>query len=106
MAASKPPNCRFEISDAEEEWTYTRLFDYIHGRALVSCFRHPPSVLSSIFNHLSPGGYFEFQDPIMPLKSIDGTLSGTALDEFQTNCMEAAEKLGRPGRMARTMGNG
>jgi len=32
----------------------------------------------------------------MPLKSIDGTLSGTALDEFQTTCMEAAEKLGRP----------
>jgi hypothetical protein len=32
----------------------------------------------------------------MPFKSDDGTLLGTALDEFQTLCMEAAERLGRP----------
>lgn len=32
----------------------------------------------------------------MPLKSIDGTLEGTALDEFQKSCMEAAAILGRP----------
>ena len=93
---SVPPNCRFEIDDAEEEWIYSQPFDYIHGRALVSCFKDPPSIISSIFTNLTPGGYFEFQDPIMPLKSIDGTLTGTYLDEFQTQCMAAAEKLGRP----------
>jgi trans-aconitate methyltransferase len=93
---SVPPNCRFEIDDAEEEWIYSQPFDYIHGRALVSCFKDPPSIISSIFTNLTPGGYFEFQDPIMPLKSIDGTLTGTYVDEFQTQCMAAAEKLGRP----------
>jgi trans-aconitate methyltransferase len=93
---SVPPNCRFEIDDAEEEWIYSQPFDYIHGRALVSCFKDPPSIIASIFANLTPGGYFEFQDPIMPLKSIDGTLNGTYLDEFQTQCMAAAEKLGRP----------
>ncbi|KAE9373877.1 S-adenosyl-L-methionine-dependent methyltransferase [Stipitochalara longipes BDJ] len=91
-----PPHCRFEIDDAEEDWVYTRSFDYIHGRALISCFRDPPSVIAKIFANLTPGGIFEFQDPIMPLKSVDGTLAGTALDEFQTSCMEAADKLGRP----------
>jgi hypothetical protein len=93
---SVPPNCRFEIDDAEEEWIYSQPFDYIHGRALVSCFKDPPSIIASIFSNLSPGGYFEFQDPIMPLKSINGTLTGTYLDEFQTQCMAGAEKLGRP----------
>jgi hypothetical protein len=32
----------------------------------------------------------------MPLKSVDNTLAGTALDEFQSSCMAAAERLGRP----------
>lgn len=100
---STPPNCLFEIDDAED-WAYTRPFDYIHGRALVSCFRDPPSVIAKIFANLTPGGIFEFQDPIMPLKSIDGNLSGTALDEFQTSCMEAAEKLGRPWTNGRNYG--
>ena len=52
--------------------------------------------MRSIYENLTPGGYFEFQDPIMPLRSVDGSLTGTALDEFQTTCMEAAEMLGRP----------
>ena len=52
--------------------------------------------MRSIYENLTPGGYFEFQDPIMPLRSVDGSLTGTALDEFQTACMEAAEILGRP----------
>jgi hypothetical protein len=91
-----PPNCRFEIDDAEEEWIYSQPFDYIHGRALVSCFKYPPSIIGSIFANLTPGSYFEFQDPIMPLKSIDGTLTGACLDGFRAQCMVAAEELGRP----------
>lgn len=93
---SVPPNCRFQIDDAEEEWTYPCKFDFIHGRALISCFKDPAYVVSSIYANLAPGGYFEFQDPVMPLKSADGTLEGTSLDEWQTACMTAAEKLGRP----------
>ncbi|KUJ09365.1 S-adenosyl-L-methionine-dependent methyltransferase [Mollisia scopiformis] len=91
-----PANCRFEINDAEEEWIFSQPFDYIHGRALVTCFRDPPSVIASIYENLVPGGWFEFQDPIMPLRSIDGSLEGTAFDEYQKLCMEAGTKLGRP----------
>jgi trans-aconitate methyltransferase len=91
-----PPNCRFEINDAEEEWSYKEPFDYIHGRALLTCFKDPRSILASVFANLTAGGYFELQDPIMPLKSIDGSLDGTHLGEFQTQCMAAAKALGRP----------
>lgn len=34
-----------------------------------------------IFDALAPGGYFELQDPSFPMKSDDGTLEGTALEE-------------------------
>lgn len=71
--SSVPPNCQFEINDAEEEWIFNKQFDYIHARAMVSCFRDPPSVLRSIYDSLEPGGWFELQDPIMPLRSVDGT---------------------------------
>jgi trans-aconitate methyltransferase len=94
--SSVPPNCHFEIADAEEDWNFSQPFDYIHARAVVSCFQEPPSVIDKIYENLAPGGWFEFQDPIMPLKSIDGTLDGTNLDQFQRHCMSAAEKMGRP----------
>lgn len=93
---SVPPNYHFETDDAEEEWVYSQPFDYIHGRALVSYFKHPPSIIAKIFANLTPAGYFEFQESIMPFKSIDGALAGTALGEFQIPCMAAAEKLRRP----------
>jgi hypothetical protein len=40
----------------------------------------------------------------MPLKSVDGTLNGTYLDEWQTACMAAAEKLGRPWTNSKNFG--
>lgn len=79
----------------EDEWNFQK-FDFIHARAILSCFSDPPSVIDKIYEHLMPGGWFELQDPIMPLKSIDGTLEGTNLDKFQKKCMAAAVKLGRP----------
>lgn len=33
-----PPNCKFEIDDAEMEWTYqANSFDFIHVRSLFGC---------------------------------------------------------------------
>lgn len=29
---SVPPNVRFEVDDVEEDWLYSRPFDYIHLR--------------------------------------------------------------------------
>lgn len=30
------PNLKFEIDDIEEEWTWSRPFDYIHSRHMTS----------------------------------------------------------------------
>lgn len=61
---------------------------------MLSCFRDQRNVLANIWNNLAPGGYFELQDPTMPLRSIDGTIEGTALDYWQKNTIAGAKNLG------------
>ncbi|PQE23062.1 hypothetical protein CJF32_00004447 [Rutstroemia sp. NJR-2017a WRK4] len=90
-----PPNCSFEVNDAEEPWTYSQKFDYIHGRAMLSCFSSPSSVIKSAYSSLRPGGYLEMQDPQMPITCIDSSLEGTALQEWGRLSCLAAEKRGR-----------
>ncbi|THV49750.1 hypothetical protein BGAL_0181g00230 [Botrytis galanthina] len=90
-----PPNCSFEVNDAEEPWNYSRKFDYIHGRAMVCCFSDPAGVINSAYDSLRPGGYFEMQDPQMPIVSIDSSINGTSLEEWvRVSCL-AAERRGR-----------
>ncbi len=33
---------RFEVDDAEDEWAFSTKFDYIHSRAVLTCFKDPP----------------------------------------------------------------
>ncbi|PMD34276.1 hypothetical protein L207DRAFT_588874 [Hyaloscypha variabilis F] len=61
-----PKNCRFVVSDAEISWSFTEKFDFVHGRALLACFRDPRQVLSEAFDALAPGGYLELQDVAQP----------------------------------------
>lgn len=89
-----PPNCRFEVDDAEDEWNYTQKFDLIHGRAIVTCFKDPSTVIKSAFENLNPGGYLEFQDCVLPMRDIDGTLQGTSVDNWQTQTISSAGKMG------------
>lgn len=51
-------------------------------------------MIDSAFKALTPGGYLEFQDLILPMRSFDGSLEGTALDEWQTRTIEAAANMG------------
>jgi hypothetical protein len=92
--SSVPRNCFFEVDDVEDEWNYSHKFDLIHGRAMVTCFKDPAKVFKSAFDSLVPGGYFELQDVIVPMRSIDNTLEGTAVHEMSLRCMRAAENLG------------
>jgi trans-aconitate methyltransferase len=77
---SVPPNCRFEVDDAEDEWHYSQPFNYIHGRAMFSCFKEPLSVFKKAFDALAPGGYLEMQEIYFKTHSVDGTHEGSALE--------------------------
>ena len=91
-----PPNCQFEIDDAEDEWTYSKEFNFIHMRGMMTCFTDPRSVLEKAYNQCAPGGYLEMQDGVFPMHCHDDTLEGTALDTWGKACLEAGAKIGRP----------
>jgi len=91
---SVPPNCQFEVDDFDDDWNYSKTFDLIHGRAMVTCFKEPLRVIQSAFNALSPGGYLELQDMVIPFRCIDDSLKGTKIEEWQNKTMEASVKMG------------
>lgn len=91
-----PANCTFEVSDAEEPWDYTYKFDYIHGRAMLSCFRDPSYIIHQAYASLRPNGILEMQDPQMPITCIDSSMDGHPLAEWGVQVCRAAENLGRP----------
>lgn len=42
-------NCEFVREDSEEPWVHDRLFDYIHMRAVVTCFTDMTTVIRHAF---------------------------------------------------------
>jgi hypothetical protein len=92
---SVPPNCSFEVDDAEDPWVFPQKFDYIHGRALMSCFKNHKTVWENAFKALRPGGILEIQDVQLPLKYVDSSGEGTALKLWNDRFMAGALALGR-----------
>ncbi|KAF4840238.1 Secondary metabolism regulator LAE1 [Colletotrichum siamense] len=91
-----PDNVRFEIDDLEEEWIYSRPFDYIHHRLLNSCINDWDVYLTKIYENLVPGGYVELQEGEIRLMSDDDTLPADSdLAKYIDLLQEAAEKNGR-----------
>lgn len=91
-----PTNCRFEIDDAEDEWVFAEKFDYIHGRALLSCFKDPASVLQQAYKSLAPGGYLEIQDGAFPVSYIGEPPVDSAIYKWNEIVVAGAAKSGRP----------
>ncbi|KAL0939646.1 methyltransferase domain-containing protein [Colletotrichum truncatum] len=92
-----PPNCRFEIDDVEKDWTWTEPFDFIFCRGMTSCFADPAKIAESCYKALTPGGWLEFGELIMPLGCDDDTVPADShLRRWHELATEAAEKLGRP----------
>ncbi|KAK7732242.1 hypothetical protein SLS53_008531 [Cytospora paraplurivora] len=95
-----PPNCDFEVDDAEDPWVWGPgeggrggRFDLIHGRALAACFRDPDFVVNSAAGALAPGGWLEFQDIVIPLRCLDRGWDGSSVQrwgELMTGCARRA----------------
>jgi SAM-dependent methyltransferase len=92
-----PPNCTFEVDDAEDEWLFRTPFSYIHARAILSCFKDPLHVIQSAYNALSPGGILEFQDPQFPFDFADPQPpDDSPYVRWQKLILESGEKSGKP----------
>jgi len=77
-----PPNLRFEIDDADDDWVYSYRFDYIHGRYILPFVNDIPKMLRNVYESLNPGGYVEIMETLMLMEAIDASLEGTAVDRW------------------------
>ncbi|KAJ4182283.1 hypothetical protein NW767_013864 [Fusarium falciforme] len=92
-----PPNCTFEIDDAEKDWTWSQKFDYIFVRLMVGSLADWDKFTRKCFENLEPGGWLEVIDPTFPAKSDDGTLKPTSpLNRWDELTSKGAANLGRP----------
>ncbi|TDZ16701.1 Secondary metabolism regulator LAE1 [Colletotrichum orbiculare MAFF 240422] len=95
-----PPNCKFQIDDIEQPWTWSEdFFDYIHIRHLEASIADWPALYAQAFEHLKPGGYIEIKEFEV------GHLSQAYGDDLPEDhihnrtakiMLQAAERLGKP----------
>jgi SAM-dependent methyltransferase len=90
-----PPNLKFEVDDFEAPWNWPQKFDLIHGRMLNCSFADGKRLFQQAYDALKPGGWIEFQDAYMPIRSDDGTLDGTRFEQWTGKFADAMAKIGR-----------
>jgi SAM-dependent methyltransferase len=95
-----PPNCKFEVDDYEEPWTFAQKFDFVHGRMLAGSVGDGEALFRQVYDGLIPGGWFELQDFAFPVRSDDGTMNGTSFEELNENLCKALRILGRDAGLA------
>ncbi|KAH7316773.1 S-adenosyl-L-methionine-dependent methyltransferase [Stachybotrys elegans] len=92
-----PPNCRFEIDDLEEEWTWSVKFDFIMCRMMLGSFADFPRIVQKAYDNLEPGGWLEIQDLAIPARCDDETLAPDSyLMSWSNYILQAAANAGRP----------
>jgi SAM-dependent methyltransferase len=97
-----PPNVRFEIDDASDNWTYPdNFFDLIHVRSMYGAFSDWPGFYASVLRHLKPGGYFDQLEMSIQFRSHDGSVTDDhVLAVWSKIFIDAGEKFGKTFRIA------
>lgn len=92
-----PPNLRFELDDAQLEWTYQpNSFDFVHLRTLQGSIGDWPALYSQAFKCIKPGGWIQDMEMSIMWKSDDGTVTDDhLLNEWSRISIEAAKKIGK-----------
>jgi SAM-dependent methyltransferase len=60
--SSVPPNVKFYVEDAEDEWTFDKGFDLVHGRMLAGSIGDWTEFFRRAFGQLKPGGWLEMNE--------------------------------------------
>ncbi|KAK1994669.1 TAM domain methyltransferase [Colletotrichum falcatum] len=91
-----PSNVRFEVDDVDEEWTFSRPFEYIHSRFMTASIGDWGEYIKKCYSNLTPGGYLELQDADIMPRSDDGLLPKDAqIIKFANLLKEVSLKIGR-----------
>ena len=96
-----PPNCRFEVSDCTEEWTFPAgHFDFIHVRSLYGSIVDWPAFYKRVYTHLKPGGWFEQVEYSVDWVTDDDSIpEGHIFRDASAYYVEAGERMGRTFRI-------
>ncbi|KAI0526402.1 S-adenosyl-L-methionine-dependent methyltransferase [Xylaria bambusicola] len=87
------PNCRFEVTDFNKEWSYDVKFDFIHLRHYG---RLPKKdVVTSIYETLSPGGWAEFTEWIISVQFTQGSSTSISVHKWMSCWNSGLLELGR-----------
>ena len=92
---SIPPNVEFQVDDVEDEWTYSKPFDYIHSRAMNGAVIDWATFFKRAYANLTPGGWFESQEFGL-MTCDDSTIDGTSLATGLEIIDKGSKVLGRP----------
>lgn len=57
-----PPNVYYQLDDADQEWTFTQKFDFIHIRFMIGTIKDWFKLYREAFQHCAPGGWIEHQE--------------------------------------------
>ena len=57
-----PRNVKFYVEDAEDEWTFDKGFDLVHGRMLAGSISDWTKFFRQAFGQLKPGGWIEMNE--------------------------------------------
>ncbi|KAK3400621.1 S-adenosyl-L-methionine-dependent methyltransferase [Sordaria brevicollis] len=70
-----PPNARFEIDDAQKQWTFQEnYFDYVHIRWLTGTIKDWYGLYAEAYRCTKPGGWIEHLDADGTWYCLDGTM--------------------------------
>ena len=84
-----PSNYTYTVGNFDHDWSFKdQQFDLIHGRLILAFTAGYRKLISQIYSHLKPGGWFEIQDLNFPWRC-----TGTGA-KWNDLFMEASSKLG------------
>ncbi|KAF1817550.1 SAM dependent methyltransferase [Eremomyces bilateralis CBS 781.70] len=92
-----PPNCRFELDDATQPWTFQENhFDFIHIRMMNGCVPDWTAFYRQALKHIRPGGWFEQVELSIHTHCDDGSLpDDSVFHKWAHLFIEIGQKIGR-----------
>lgn len=93
-----PQNCRFEVDDAEKQFTYgENSFDFVHARNIAQGITDWPGLVEQIFYATKPGGFVELAEVGCNIFSDDNTMADdNGIKVYTALLTVAMTKIGRP----------
>ncbi|KAF4411986.1 Secondary metabolism regulator LAE1 [Colletotrichum fructicola Nara gc5] len=94
-----PSNVKFIVDDVESAWIDPKKYDYIFVRYMLVAIADWPRLIANIYDHLTPGGYAEFQDMDGLYYADDATYPpSSSLSLWNSRFVDACEAMGRTAR--------